>query len=58
MLSVAPKFPIKDIAVESTSNIAFGGKIGGGKVVLKVAVAKAHVSEVISVFVPKPAAVK
>ena len=56
MMSVMPQFPIKDITVESKSNIAFGGKIGNGKAVFKVAVPKAHVSEVMSVFMPKPAA--
>ena len=56
MMSVMPSFPIPDISVESKSNIAFGGKIGDGKVVLKVAVPKAHISEVIKVVVPKPAA--
>jgi len=55
MMSVMPSFPIPDISVESKSNIAFGGKIGDGKIVLKVAVPKAHISEVISVVVPKPA---
>jgi len=55
MMSVMPSFPIQDISVESKSNIAFGGKIGDGKVVLKVAVPKAHISEVITTVVPKPA---
>jgi hypothetical protein len=55
MMSAMPSFPIPDISVESKSNIAFGGKIGDGKVVLKVAVPKAHIGEVIKVVVPKPA---
>jgi hypothetical protein len=55
MMSVMPSFPIPDISVESKSNIAFGGKIGDGKVVLKVAVPKAHISEVMTAVVPKPA---
>ncbi len=56
MMSAIPSFPIKNIAVESKSNIAFGGKIGNGKVVFKVAVPKAHISEVMTVVMPKPAA--
>ena len=55
MMSVMPSFPIQDISVESKSNIAFGGKIGNGKVVFKVAVPKAHISEVMTVVMPKPA---
>lgn len=59
MLSAMPSFPIKGTAVESKSNIAFGGKIGDGKVVFKVAVPKAHVGEVINFFKPvKVSAVK
>jgi hypothetical protein len=58
MVSAIQTFPIKDIAVESKSNIAFGGKINNGKFGLKVAVPKAHVKEVMSVFMPKPPAAK
>ena len=54
MISAMPSFPINDIAVESKNNIAFGGKIGNGKAVFKVAVPKAHISEVMTVFMPKP----
>jgi hypothetical protein len=56
MMSVMPSFPIKNIAIESKSNIAFGGRIGNGKVVFKVAVPKAHLSEVMTVVMPKPVA--
>ena len=55
-MSAMPSFPIKDITIESKNNIAFGGKIGNGKVVFKVAVPKAHISEVLTVVMPKPAA--
>jgi hypothetical protein len=56
MMSAMPSSPIKDVTVESNSNIAFGGKIGNGKVVFKVAVPKTHISEVMTVVIPKPAA--
>ena len=56
LISAIPSFPITDITVDSKSNIAFGGKIADGKVVLKVAVPKTHVSEVVSIFMPKPPA--
>ena len=55
MMSAMPSFPITNIAVQSKSNIAFGGKIGNGKAVLKVAVPKAHISEILTVVMPKPA---
>jgi len=55
MMSGMVPLPIPDISVESKSNIAFGGKIGEGKAVLKVAVPKAHIKEVITTIVPKPA---
>ena len=56
MMSAMPSFPLSNIAVESKSNIAFGGKIGNGKIVFKVAVPKAHLSEVLSVVMTQPAA--
>ena len=55
MISGMVPLPIPDISAESKSNIAFGGKIGEGKAVLKVAVPKAHIKEVITTIVPKPA---
>ena len=58
MASATPGFPIKVGDIESKSNIAFGGKIGNGKAVFKVAVPKAHVTEVMNVFMPKPATAK
>jgi hypothetical protein len=56
MISGMVPLPIPDISAESKSNIAFGGKIGEGKAVLKVAVPKAHIKEVITTIVPKPPA--
>lgn len=56
MMSAMPSAPVKNVTVESKSNIAFGGKVSDGKVVFKVAVPKTHVSEVMSVFMPKPQA--
>jgi hypothetical protein len=54
MMSVTPSFPVKDISVQSNSNIAFGGKIGNGKILFKVAVPKAHITEVMTAVIPKP----
>ena len=54
MMSAMPSFPITNIAVESKSNITFGGKIGNGKALFKAAVPKAHISEVMKVAMPKP----
>ena len=56
MCSAMPSFPIKDVAIESNSNIAFGGKIGGGKIAFKVVVPKTHIAEVMTAVMPKPAA--
>lgn len=52
--AVQPAFPIKIADFQSKSNIAFGGQINNGKALLKVAVPKAHVSEVMTVIMPQP----
>jgi hypothetical protein len=56
MMAAVPEFPIKNITVESTSNIAFGGKVGNGKVTIKIAVPKAHITEIMTAVMPKPPA--
>lgn len=56
MISAMPESPIKNVSVESTSNIAFGGKVGNGKVTIKIAVPKAHITEIMTAVMPKPAA--
>jgi hypothetical protein len=56
MMAAVPDFPLNNITDESTSNIAFGGKIANGKAIFKVAVPKAHMIEVMKAVMPKPPA--
>ncbi|UCF43474.1 MAG: hypothetical protein JSV99_00675, partial [Planctomycetota bacterium] len=47
--AIAP-VPIPEIDIPTKSNIAFAGKIGGGKMALEVAVPKEHLTELTAAF--------